>query len=82
VSDNFRVDYLRPAMTSRLIATVRRAGRTVAIVDIDVADSEGRLVAVGAAATPTSRDERPRPTGHHRPLKMPACGTKLGSQVP
>jgi uncharacterized protein (TIGR00369 family) len=46
---NFRVDYLRPAMTARLEATamVRRAGRTVAIVDIDVHDSEGRLVAIG-----------------------------------
>jgi uncharacterized protein (TIGR00369 family) len=46
---NFRVDYLRPAMTARLTATatVRRAGRTVAVVDIDVEDSEGCLVAVG-----------------------------------
>ena len=46
---NFRVDYLRPALTARLTATatVRRAGRTVAVVDIDVADGEGRLVAVG-----------------------------------
>ena len=46
---NFRVDYLRPAMTARLEATakVRRAGRTVAIADIDVHDSEGRLVAIG-----------------------------------
>jgi uncharacterized protein (TIGR00369 family) len=46
---NFRVDYLRPAMTARLEATarVRRAGRTVAVVDIDVRDSEGRLVAIG-----------------------------------
>ena len=46
---NFRVDYLRPAMTARLEATarVRRAGRTVAVVDIDVHDSEGRLVAIG-----------------------------------
>jgi uncharacterized protein (TIGR00369 family) len=46
---NFRVDYLRPAMTARLTATatVRRAGRSVAVVDIDVEDGEGRLVAVG-----------------------------------
>ena len=46
---NFRVDYLRPAMTPRLTATatVRRAGRTVAVVDIDVEDGEGRLVAIG-----------------------------------
>ena len=46
---NFRVDYLRPATTPRLTATatVRRTGRTVAVVDIDVADAEGRLVAIG-----------------------------------
>ena len=46
---NFRVDYLRPAITPLLAATakIRRAGRTVAIVDIDVHDSEGRLVAIG-----------------------------------
>lgn len=46
---NFRVDYLRPATGARLVASarVRRAGRSVAIVDIDVADAEGRIVAVG-----------------------------------
>lgn len=46
---NLRVDYLRPAMTPTLTATarVRRAGRTVGVVDIDVEDSEKRLVAVG-----------------------------------
>jgi uncharacterized protein (TIGR00369 family) len=46
---NFRVDYLRPAMSTVLTATarVRRAGRTVAVVDIDVSDAEDRLVAVG-----------------------------------
>jgi len=46
---NFRVDYLRPATTPRLTATarVRRTGRTVAVVDIDLADAEGRLVAIG-----------------------------------
>lgn len=45
---NIRVDYLRPATgTLRAAACVRRLGRTVAVVDIDVTDSEGRLVAVG-----------------------------------
>ena len=48
---NFRVDDLRPATTPILTATarVRRAGRTVGVVDIDVEDSEKRLVAVGRA---------------------------------
>jgi uncharacterized protein (TIGR00369 family) len=46
---NFRTDYLRPATDTDLIATawVRRAGRTVGVVDIDVHDEQGRLVAVG-----------------------------------
>jgi uncharacterized protein (TIGR00369 family) len=46
---NYRVDYLRPAMNTSLhaIATVRRAGRTVGVVDIDIVDDKGRLVTVG-----------------------------------
>ena len=46
---NFRTDYLRPAVDTALTATarVRRAGRTVGLVDIDVTDDAGRLVAVG-----------------------------------
>ncbi|MEM7254860.1 MAG: PaaI family thioesterase [Pseudomonadota bacterium] len=46
---NFRTDYLRPGMNTALTATatVRRAGRTVGVVDIDVVDDSGRLVAVG-----------------------------------
>lgn len=46
---NFRVDYLRPANSSSLTATawVRRAGRTVGVVDVDIHDDSGRLVAVG-----------------------------------
>lgn len=46
---NFRTDYLRPAVDTSLTAAarVRRAGRTVGVVDIDVTDDAGRLVAVG-----------------------------------
>ena len=46
---NFRTDYLRPAVDTSLTATarVRRAGRTVGLVDIDVTDDSGRLIAVG-----------------------------------
>ena len=46
---NFRVDYLRPSKGQRLVAEarVRRAGRTVGVVDVDVLDADGRLVAVG-----------------------------------
>ena len=46
---NFRTDYLRPATRTdlRALATVRRAGRTVGVVDVDVFDDNDRLVAVG-----------------------------------
>jgi uncharacterized protein (TIGR00369 family) len=46
---NFRVDYLRPASASDLIARaqVRKAGRTVGVVDIDVEDANGKLIALG-----------------------------------
>ena len=46
---NLRIDYLRPAGGDTLTATasVRRAGRTIGVVDIDVTDPAGRLVAIG-----------------------------------
>jgi uncharacterized protein (TIGR00369 family) len=46
---NFRVDYLRLAAGTDLIAQarVRRAGRTIGVVDIDVTDTSGRLIALG-----------------------------------
>ena len=52
---NFRVDYLRPAVNTELTATarVRRAGRSVGVVDVDVTDGNGNLVAVGRAAYST-----------------------------
>jgi len=46
---NFRVDFLRPASNTALTATAttRRLGRTVAVVDIDVHDDNGKLCSVG-----------------------------------
>ena len=46
---NLRIDYLRPAVGSALTgaARVRRAGRTVALVDVEVYDEQRALVAVG-----------------------------------
>jgi uncharacterized protein (TIGR00369 family) len=54
---NFRTDFLRPATHTDLTATatVRRAGRTYAVVDIDVEDDDGRLIAVGRGTYGTSR---------------------------
>ena len=46
---NLRIDYVRPAVGGVLTGTarVRRAGRTVALVDVDVYDEQRALVAVG-----------------------------------
>ncbi len=46
---NLRIDYLRMAASTDLVATARvvRAGRTVGVVDIEVRDEEGRMIAVG-----------------------------------
>lgn len=46
---NFRVDYLRPSMGPLLTgrAIVRRVGKTIGVVDVDVLDQQGRLTAVG-----------------------------------
>ena len=46
---NLRVDFLRMATASDLLGTGRvlRAGRTLAVVDIEVTDGDGRLIAIG-----------------------------------
>jgi uncharacterized protein (TIGR00369 family) len=53
---NFRVDYLRPAFNTALITTarVRRAGKSVGVVDVDVVDDKGALVAIGRATYSTA----------------------------
>ncbi|MBV9201090.1 MAG: PaaI family thioesterase [Alphaproteobacteria bacterium] len=53
---NFRVDYLRPAIDTALTVTarVRRSGRLVGVVDIDVTNETGQLVAVGRATYATA----------------------------
>ncbi|UPJ54124.1 PaaI family thioesterase [Bradyrhizobium sp. 200] len=46
---NFRVDYLRPAVDTALVAVsrVRRAGKSVGVADVDVFDEKGALLAIG-----------------------------------
>ena len=53
---NFRVDYLRPAIGTALIATarVRRNGKLVGIVDIVATNEAGQLVAIGRATYATA----------------------------
>jgi uncharacterized protein (TIGR00369 family) len=53
---NFRVDYLRPAIDTALVVTarVRRNGRLVGIVDVDVENEKGQLLAIGRATYATA----------------------------
>lgn len=46
---NLRVDYLKPAVGDGVtaVAKVRRRGRSAAVIDIDVSDDKGALVAIG-----------------------------------
>src|SRR5262245_62404892 len=46
---NLRIDYVKPALGQVVTGTarVRRIGRTVALVDVDVLDEQQALVAVG-----------------------------------
>ena len=50
---DMRVDYLRPAIAGKRLdadARVKSLGKTVAFVDVDVTDEDGRLVATGRCA--------------------------------
>jgi uncharacterized protein (TIGR00369 family) len=52
---NLRIDYLRPAIDTDLIATARtlRAGKSVGVVDIEIKDAQQRVVAVGRGSYST-----------------------------
>ncbi len=53
---NIRIDFLRPAINSDLMATatVKRLGRTISTVDVDVHDQAGKLIALGRGTFGTS----------------------------
>ena len=53
---NLRIDYLRPAIDTDLVATGRtlRAGKSVGAVDVEVKDKAGRVVAVGRGSYSTA----------------------------
>jgi uncharacterized protein (TIGR00369 family) len=47
---NFRIDYLRPAFNAlTFVARVRRNGKSVGVVDVEVLNDAGVLVAIGRA---------------------------------
>lgn len=57
------VSYLRPALGDAIYAAARviKKGRTLAVVDVDITDAEGRLLAKGRvsyALRPRALDER------------------------
>jgi len=54
---NLRIDFLKPAVGDAVtgVARVRRQGRTVTVVDVDVTDEKGSLVAVGRGTYATLR---------------------------
>ena len=54
---NIRIDYLKPAVGNAITGTarVRRSGRTVTVVDIDVYDEARALVAIGRGTYSSQR---------------------------
>ena len=54
---NLQIDYLRPAFDSRLRARprIRRVGRSVGVVDIDIVDDDERLIAIGRGTYSTKK---------------------------
>ena len=52
---DLRIDYLRPAIDTDLMASARtlRAGKSVGFVNVELKDKAGRLVAVGRGAYST-----------------------------
>ncbi len=54
-----KINFLRPFLSGRLVATGRtvKVGRTIGLVECDVADAEGRLVARAMSTCMTLRGE-------------------------
>ena len=52
---DLRIDYLRPAIDTDLVAKARtlRAGRSIGVVDIEVCDKDRRMVAAGRGSYST-----------------------------
>ena len=59
---NFRVDYLRPAFSSNLLARgqVRKMGRTLGVVDVDVLDGVDRAALIAETARLFRAADHPR----------------------
>ncbi len=54
---DLRTDYLRPALPPlEAVATPRRVGRNLGVVDIEVLDRDGKLAALGRVVYRTAKD--------------------------
>jgi uncharacterized protein (TIGR00369 family) len=54
---DLRTDYLRPALPPlEAVATPRRVGRTLGVVDIEVLDRDGKLAALGRVVYRTASE--------------------------
>jgi uncharacterized protein (TIGR00369 family) len=54
---DLRTDYLRPAVAPlEALATPRRVGRSLGVVDIEVTGSDGKLVALGRVVYRTAKE--------------------------
>ena len=54
---DLRVDYLRPALAPlNAVATPRRVGRNIGVVDIEVLDRAGKLAALGRVVYRTAKE--------------------------
>jgi uncharacterized protein (TIGR00369 family) len=53
---DLRIDYVRGATATDLHAkgTLRKAGRTLALVDVEITDDQGRMIAVGRGVLSTA----------------------------
>ena len=54
---DLRIDYPRPSTGENMVASARllQVGATLARVDVDIADTQGRLIAVGRGSFSTGR---------------------------
>src|SRR5436309_14395501 len=79
-----KINFLRPFKSGTLIATahVGKAGRTIGLVECDVTDTEGRLVARALSTCMTLRSPRvPAPTGSSASRTPPSALAGMRARI-
>ena len=82
-----KINFLKPVWTGKLVATGRvvKGGRTVGLVDCDVTDAEGQLVARASSTCMTLRSRgasHGRASGATAPLEAPPIGSVAAAKPP